>query len=101
MGDDSAIAIEETNDAIARAQRVVEVIERAIKAGPGGKPPASVTMEARGAVIWPSATIRMCACRTQTADPSRSRSHVPAIACSFHAGDRRFESGWGYLPNRL
>ncbi len=38
--DEPTITIEEANDAIAKAERVVEVIERAIEAGLGGKPPA-------------------------------------------------------------
>jgi hypothetical protein len=37
--DQPTITVEEANDAIAKAQRVVDVIERAMAAGLGGAPP--------------------------------------------------------------
>lgn len=63
-------------------------------------PSSGPGMEARDAVNRSSATLSAGAGRTQAAsipiDP-----HRPPDAWSLHAGDHRFESGWGYLTARI
>jgi len=58
-------------------------------------------MEARGTASRSSPTISACAGRTQRADRPRSQPHRPTEARSFHAGDHRFESGWGYPSTKV